>query len=59
MKKTLPLILSIISFAFAKFDAGKAVNEGVSTGLDMVGGFLILSIIIAFAFAIISKGRKK
>ncbi len=59
MKTTLPLILSIASFAFAKFDAGKAVNEGVSTGLDMVGGFLILSIIIAFAFAIISKGRKK
>ena len=58
MMKYLLFILLGISSSFADFDMGKAVDEGVSTGLGAVGGWLVLGILIAFAFAIINKGRK-
>ena len=58
MMKYLFYILFGISSSFAGFDTGKAVNEGVSTGLGSVGGWLVLGILIAFVFAFINKGRK-
>ena len=58
MKKNLLFILLGISSSFAGIDMGKAVDKGVSSGLDAVGGWLVLGILIAFVFAIINKGRK-
>ena len=58
MMNYLLFILLGISSSFAGFDMGKAVDEGVSTGLGAVGGWLVLGIFIAFVFAFITKGRK-
>ena len=58
MKKYLFFILLGISSSFAGFDMGKAVDDGASSGLGAIGGWLVLGILIAFVFAIINKGRK-
>lgn len=56
--RSFPLLLLATIFANANVDMGKAVAEGASSGLDAIGGWLFLGIIIAIIFALITRGRK-
>ena len=51
-------VLSLLSISYAKFDVGAAAAQGASNGLGAVGGWLILGILIAFAFAFITRNKK-
>ena len=57
--KILMFVLSVTSISFANFDIAKAGNEGISAGLSSVGGWLVLGVLIAIVFAVITRGRKK
>ncbi len=58
MKIIIAFLLSTV-VANANVDMGKAAAEGASAGLGAVGGWLVLGVLIAMVFALITRGRKK
>lgn len=51
-------LLSLLAISYAKFDVGAAAAQGARDGLSVVGGWLILGVLIAFAFAFITRKKK-